>query len=484
MSQTMSMVPMLALRQEQRLTPQLIQSMEVLQLPLMALEARINQEMEQNPVLEELGSPDAEEVAPPAIPDAPSNGDTSVAEASGFDRLDRLSREYDFDPGDRSYASTRAATERDAKMDAMANTASRPISLQEYLTGQWAFVETDEQTLRAGTHVIDYIEDDGYLRTDLETIAEAAHPALEADVLERAIGLVQGLEPTGVGARDLRECLLLQLRALPGDHELECILVERHLVDLEKNRYPAIVKATGRTMDEIKQAVQAMRKLMPHPGSTIASREVPRIMPDVLVEYDEDGENYTVRLARGNNPRLRISPMYRRMLSERQGDKSARDFIRRNVESAGALIDAIKYRRDRLLELAKVVVERQGAFLEHGPQALKVLRMSELAEQFGCDPSTISRTVAEKYMQTPRGIFPIRQFFTGGTDSGNGEATSWDSVKEMVREIVGHEDKTAPLNDDQIVEQLKKNSITISRRTVAKYRQQLDIAAARQRREY
>ncbi len=486
MSQSLSMVMAPILRQEQRLTPQLIQSMDILQLPLMALEARINQELERNPVLDYTppapeGESDGANRTEAASAD---NNQESSSEADSFDRLEKLTREYDFDPGDRAYGGSRVSAERDAKLDAMANTASRPISLGEYLLQQWAFVDADPETKRAGELLIDYIEDDGYLRTDLETIAEAVNPPIDVAALEATLPMVQALDPTGVGARDLRECLLLQLTALPENHEIERVLVANHLVDLEKNRYPAIVKATGYTIEEIKEAVNSLKKLTPHPGSAIGGRAVPRITPDVIVEYNDDGSGYDVRLARGNSPRLRINPMYRRMVADRKGDKAAREFLRRNLESAGALIDAIKYRRERLFELAKVVVERQKDFIEQGAQGLKVLRMSELARQFDCDPSTISRTVADKYIQMPRGIYPVRYFFTGGTESANGESTSWDSVKEMVREIIDNEDKSDPLNDDQIVERLAGQGVSISRRTVAKYRQQLSIPAARQRKQF
>lgn len=488
----MSMIP--GLRQEQRLTPQLIQSMDILQLPLAALEARINQELVSNPVLEyapprpEEGAEASAQTSASATP--ATNGQASKEEAAGFERLERMAREYEFDPGDRPFGPSRASGERDAKMDAMANTASRPVSISEYLSSQWSFVDADPETTRAGELLIDHIEDDGYLRTDLAVIADSVHPAIEPAVLEAALALVQTLDPTGVGARDLRECLLLQLDALAGGnhsdngYELERALVRNHLVDLEKNRLPIIAKATGATIEQIKAAVNSLRKLNPHPGSAVVDRGVPGIVPDVIVDYNEDGSGYEVRLARGNSPRLRISADYRKMMAERNGDKETRAWIRGKLEAAGALIDAIKYRRERLLELARVVVERQRDFLEQGPQGLKVLRMSELAEQFKCDPSTVSRTVAEKYIQMPRGIFPIRYFFTGGTESADGESTSWDSVKEMVRDIVDQEDKTMPLNDDQIVVRLQDQNIKLSRRTVAKYRQQLDIPSARQRKEF
>jgi len=261
------------------------------------------------------------------------------------------------------------------------------------------------------------------------------------------------------------------------------VLIERHLEDIQKNRYPAIAKATGKTIEEVKAAVGRISRLRPKPGYLVVDREAPPIIPDVIIDYAEDGDGYVVRLARGNSPRLRLSPVYSKMLRE-HADKAEREFLRKNMESARALIDAITYRRDRLLELTKVVAERQRDFLEQGPQALKVLRMSTLAEEFGCDPSTISRTVADKYVQTPRGIYPLRYFFTGGTESADGESTSWDSVRARVKEIIDNEDPNEPLSDDAVVEKLQAEGLTVSRRTIAKYRQQLNIPPARQRKKY
>ncbi len=489
MSQQLS----LGLRQEQRLTPQLIQSMNILQLPLLALEAKIREELERNPALEEDGQVTAapDEIAPPPKDDFfpaadPHTQAEQQHEAEGFTRLERITREYDFDDSDQIFGRTsrRMVDERDPKMDAMANTASRPVSLNEYLLQQWAFVEIDARLRRAGELIINHIEDDGYLRTPLEEIAQQNVPPFTETEMEEALSWVQTLDPPGIGARDLRECLLIQLENQDGNHEIERLLVEHHLSDIEKNRYPAIAKATGRSIEEIKQAVKNLGKLTPYPGSLVVDREVPRIAPDVIVDYAEDGDGYTVRLARGNSPRLRISEVYRQMLAEHKNDKDAREFIRKNLESAGALIDAIQYRRNRLLEVAREVVQRQRDFLDIGPAGMKVLRMSELADKLNCDPSTISRTVADKYMQTPRGIYPLRIFFTGGTESSNGEETSWDSVKARVQEIIESEDKKNPLNDDEIAARLQTEGLTVSRRTIAKYRQQLHIPTARQRREF
>ncbi|MCL2330272.1 MAG: RNA polymerase factor sigma-54 [Phycisphaerae bacterium] len=478
----------LGLRQEQRLTPQLIQSMNILQLPLLALEAKIREEMERNPALEET----EQDVAPREEHDAPFESADIVPSpenrelVEGFTRLDRMSREYGIDDSDQTFGRPRHADgERDAKMDAMANTASRPESLNEFLLQQWAFVGVDEKTRKAGELIINFIEDDGYLRTSLAEIATQHAPPFTVTQIEDALSWVQTLEPAGVGARDLKECLLIQLDMLDHEEvELERTLVENHLVDIEKNRYPLIAKATGRSIDDIKQAVHNLARLHPHPGLLVGDREVPRVAPDVLVEYAEDGDGYTVRLARGNSPRLRISDTYRKMLQDCRHNKDAREFIRKNLESAGALIDAIAYRRNRLLEVAQEVVQRQRDFLDVGPTGLKVLRMSELAEKLGCDPSTISRTVADKYMQTPRGIYPLRYFFTGGTESTDGESTSWDSVKARVQAIVDGEDKKNPMSDEAIAAKLVAEGIDVSRRTIAKYRQQLHIPPARQRKDF
>jgi RNA polymerase sigma-54 factor len=483
----MSQIPAQVLRQEQRLTPQLIQSMDILQLPLMALEQRINQELQTNPVLEYEPPDEASDEAPPQSQDQREESALPDGEdAESFDHLERLIQENDFDPGDQPYARAQSQGETDAKMEAMANTASRPESLQELLLEQWQFLNLSDDVRRAGEVIIDFIEDDGYLRTDLETVAASVDPSLSLELVETALAEIhRKLEPAGIGARTLEECLLLQLQQQPGDNELARTLILGHLTDIQKNRYPAIAKATGRSIEQIKEAVEQVSRLHPQPGVLLTGGAAPVITPDVMVEYDDEEESgYSVRLTRGNEPRLRISPYYRRMLAQKNGDRNTREFIRRNLESAEALIDAIKFRKQRLLEVAKVVVERQGEFFERGPAALKILRMSELAETFGCDPSTISRTVADKYMQTPRGIYPLRYFFTGGTETRDGEATSWDSVRARVKEIIDKEDRHNPLNDDQIAAILKKENVDVSRRTIAKYRQLLDIPAARQRKAY
>jgi RNA polymerase sigma-54 factor len=271
---------------------------------------------------------------------------------------------------------------------------------------------------------------------------------------------------------------------MPEAPPLTVELVQNHLVDIGRNRLPAVARATGQTIEAIKEALAVLSKLHHHPGLLISSLEIPIVVPDVIIEYSDEGDGYSVRLARGSTPRLRISPQYLRMLEDRKDDKESREFIRRHLEAAAALIEAIHYRRERLLHLAKIVVERQRDFFDYGPNFVKVLRMRDLAEEMSCDPSTISRTVDGKYVQTPRGIFPMRMFFTSGQEMADGREVSWDRLRAHVKEIVENEDKRAPLSDDVIAEKMKELGCPISRRTVAKYRAQLNIPNARERQAF
>lgn len=486
MAQYMSQFLGQQMRLEQRLTPQLIQSMAILQKPVADLEAYIESALEGNAALE------IAEPQPSENSDAGEGQNGSIErtdpDAGSFDRLHKLSRDYDLDDYDRAPFSSRRASsgdDRDAKMGAMANTAGREIGLNEHLLAQWTLVEVDPQTRRAGEAVIDHLDPDGYLRVRLEEISNRVRPSIPVEALSVALSHIRELEPVGVGARDLLECLLLQLDALPGDNCLERTLIEHHLNDIAHNRLPAIAKATGYSIGEINEALTAMRStICLHPGYLVGDRSVPIIRPDVIVDYAETGGGLTVRLARGNTPALQIRDEVVALAKSRQNGKDTRDFARKHVEEATALIDAVKFRQSRLLDVSRAIIEKQRDFFDVGPEGLTILRMSDLAAEQSCDPSTISRTVAEKYMQTPRGIYPLRYFFTGGTETDDGQSMGWDRVKTRVRELVDAEDRKKPLNDDQVAALLKKEGIEISRRTVAKYRQQLDIPAARQRRQF
>ena len=478
------------LRMEQRLTPQLIQSMAILQKPVADLEAYLADQLESNPALEVAEPQPSAEAGVAGVETDGRGGEAADGEENRFARLDRYAREYDLDSDDRAPNFSRRTSDsgdRDAKLGALANTAGRAESLHEYLIDQWSLLDLPPAIERGGRAIIDHLDPDGYLRVRFDGVtANMREPVSEAE-LEQALAEVHKLHPPGIGARDHIECLLLQLDVLPGNNEIERRLIEHHLDDITHNRLPSVAKTTGYSVEEISEAIKAMRStLCLHPGYLIGDRSVPTIRPDVIVEYAATGGGLTVRLARGNMPDLHIREDIAALAKAKAktNGKATRDFARKHVEAATALIDAVSFRQSRLLDVARAIVEKQRDFFDVGPQGLKVLRMSDMAVELGCDPSTVSRTVAEKYMQTPRGIYPLRYFFTGGRETDDGESMGWDQVKTRVKEIVDNEDKKSPLNDDQIAAILAKEDMAISRRTVAKYRQQLSIPAARQRRQF
>lgn len=503
MSHGFSQSQRLLLRGEQRLTPQLIQSMDILQLNAMELDARIDEELNSNPALEttqpEEDGPDALEPGDGSrgderalVVDDPNEAERALVVGGDgpreFERLDNLVREYDWLDDEYEHRGAKSRSQRleegDIKLEAMNNTAARPVSLQDHLLEQWSLLDLDDETRRLGARIIDFVDDNGRLALELDEIARELSPPATVAAMEEVLPLVQQLDPPGVAARTLRECLSLQLRALPGDHALEERIVLEHLEDLEKNRLPQIARALRVELDELKRAIQTIARLSLHPGLGVGDREAPPIVPDLLVEFDEQANRYDVRLTRPNLRELRISPEFRAALERARDDRNAREFIKQKIDAANAIIEAVRFRRERLLEVAKAAVEAQRDFLDQGEQHIRVLQMSELAERLGCDPSTISRTVGDKYVQTPRGIFPLRRFFTRGAETENGDGLGWDGVRARVREIVDNEPKENPLSDDQIVDRLREEGIDVKRRTVAKYRAQLNIPAARQRKQF
>jgi len=484
----------LRLAQQMKLSPRIIQAMEILQLPMLALQERIDAEMMSNPVLEIL-APENDEPAPSDNTEALDRGESDLViedspnqQGDDFERLSEFTQEYgmEFVNSEASSRPKAPTGERDRKLDAMANTPAPSQSLCEYLNDQWRFVEVDDDIARAGRLIIDEITDDGYCRTPLDEIAPAAEPPIEMPLFHKALRLVQKLDPTGVGARDLKECLAIQLAAEADaghDVSIELTLVQRHLHDIEMNRLPQIEKRSGYSIEQIKDAITNLSHLNPRPGSLISSRVVPIITPEVVVDIDEDGK-LLVMMADGNAPRLGISEDYRRISRDKKTDREAKQFLRNNIRSAQWLVGAIAQRRHTVHRVAEEVFDVQRDFLDRGEEALKPLPMATVADRVGIHVATVSRAVAGKYVQTPRGIFPLRMFFSGGTTNADGKDMAWDAVKAALKDIVDQEDKANPLNDDQLAAALSKGGVTIARRTVAKYRGLLDIPPARRRREF
>ena len=483
------------LEQQMKLAPRIIQAMEILQLPMMALEERINAELESNPVLE-VKDPGVDDEAPPAKEDyagdrgeQPMVVDDSNGNQEDFQRLAEFQDEFgpEFVQPDAPYHRARVRQdERDPKLAAMANAPAPGESLNEHLMRQWSFIEAEEPIKAAGRLIITFIEEDGYLRTPLAELPERTNDPVTLEQLTEALRRVQMLDPCGVGARDLAECLLLQLTveiAAGHDMALEFDIVSNYLRDVEMNRLPQIAKRCGRTVDQVKAAIENLSHLNPFPGHLVGGRNVPVIRPDALVEVEEDGAIF-VTMADGNSPRLHINSSYRKLARNRKTEREAKLFLQKNIRSAQWLISAIQQRRETVRRVVAEVFLVQQGFLQLGPEALKPLPMADVAGKVGVHVATVSRAVAGKYVQTQRGIFPLRMFFSGGTRTADGEDVSWDAVKAKLKEIVDEEDKSKPLNDDQLAAALNKNGIDIARRTVAKYRNLMKIPPARRRREF
>ncbi|MEM1422740.1 MAG: RNA polymerase factor sigma-54 [Planctomycetota bacterium] len=506
------------LSQSMKLAPRMIQSMEILQMSLAELQERIDQELESNVTLETAeGERSAEDTQRDLDEAGPSAGERELDvqeggdNASDFERLDEFAntepeafdddaspRERtrdDYDPPAR--ANSRLEGERDGKMDAMANAAAREASLTDQLLEQWAFSEVDEDLVLPGRLIIEHVDDDGYVRTELTEIANRARRDgidMTPELLEEAIREVQlELDPPGLAARDARECLLLQIDAMAGDPDASIgaddrravrELIADHLDDLMHNRIPKVAQRTGMTPEQIQDALAKMRRLRLSPGRELVSESATPTTPDAIVEWDEESRGYIVYLTDGRLPSLQINREYALMSKDRELPKTDRDFIKTNLSNAQWLIEAVEQRRNTLLRVLRVVVAAQSEVFERGWEALKPLPMTQVADQLGIHVATVSRAVAGKHLQTPRGIFALRKFFTGGTQTESGEEMSWDAVKAAMKEVVDEEDKAKPLSDEAISKALKGRGIDIARRTVAKYRDQLGIPSARMRKQF
>ena len=301
----------------------------------------------------------------------------------------------------------------------------------------------------------------------------------------RALDLVQSLEPRGIGGRTPEETLLLQIR--PGDpqREKKRLLVTHHLEDWKKNRLPRICQSMGLTMDALKELLEDMAGLHPHPGALLRSERSPYLNPDVIIEWTEGpaGEpDYEVRLVNEYFPTLRISPQYLRMFEDAATDPALREMLKKKIGSARWLIDAIRQRQETLLRVVREIVRHQREFLDHGLTAMRPLKMQRVADDLGIHVSTVSRAIADKYAQTPQGILPLKFFFHGGTESSDGSVESRLSVKDRVRTAIEGEDHGSPLSDEDLALRFKSEGLNIARRTVTKYRKQLGIPSSRERR--
>ncbi|MCI0343575.1 MAG: RNA polymerase factor sigma-54 [Planctomycetales bacterium] len=557
-----------------RLAPQIIQSIEILQLPILDLQGLIQQELQENPLLEEASEPGEEPAGAEAsesgeagetaetpagsteAPEEPPRTPAEEAKRKKDESFERLVEAEEDDSFGEYFGSPRgpreSEEERDRKLEAMQNTAAKPASLPDYLYMQLTLRDDlDERTRELGREIVYNMDASGYLRYPLEEIfdipdaapaAVAPAPAVAALVgdgmatapgaeavpaptsapaptaaggsaaltagdngraeepppappppresrtrcmraeAEHALRVVQQLEPRGVGCRNQQECLLLQLDLTDPDYALKHSLLTVHLEDVLKNRIPKIVKETGFTVAEINCAIEGMRNLSLRPGSEYAPESPPFVRPDVVVE--PDGDDYLIRLEDDYLPPLRINGQYRRMLREGNVDPTLKDFIRKKLEAARWLIDSIEQRRNTLIRVSTEIVKRQKPFLDHGITHHQPLKMQEVADALGIHVSTVSRAISAKWVQTHRGVYPLKYFFTGGTQTADGGNASRVSIKDRVDGLVKAEDRKNPLSDDELTDKLKAEGYNIARRTVTKYRKMLKIASSRQRKQF
>ncbi len=482
------------MRMEQRmvLAPRMIQSMEILQLPILALQERIEQELNSNPVLEIEGSSNPDDANPVDRQSQDDIGekdlvvDTDNNKVRDFERLDSLGDDYqDYMSRGEFFRRRTGLDEADRKLEAIKNTAAPPQSLHEHLTGQWQLVEAEDGVKKAGSIIIDYIDEKGYLAVRLEQLYNKDKADFTLDDLKQALQLVQKLEPPGVGARNPAECLLIQMAQSSEDMSFEARLVAEHMDELLENHLPDIAKKMNCSVEEINQAIERMSKLDISPGLQIASVRNHPITADVIMQSLDDSTDYSVQLADSDLPALRVSSYYTKMAKDVGVNEKTKKFLQNNIRSAQWVIDAIEQRKNTLLRVARSVVKFQREFFEKGQLYLKPLPMSKVADDIGVHLATVSRAVAGKYIQCYWGILPLRKFFSGGTEDTKGQEHSWEAIRAKLQQIIDAEDKTKPLSDDQIRKKLAQIGIeNLARRTIAKYRKLLNIPAARFRKKY
>ena len=462
---------------QQILAPQLQQSLLILQTPLLELRNLVQQEMETNPVLEEL-------------PDEPSsdgpNGDEPSADNNfkeEFEKLASLDEEWrDYMAQSSSYSpeGSRGSPEAKDKRQFFFDSIAVQETLQQHLMTQLNQTALNANDRKTAELIIGNIDDNGFLQSTPEEMALSSGIAKED--FEKMLALIQSFYPPGVGARDLRECLLIQLQREGKENSLEYKVISEHMEDLGKRRFPEIARRMSITVEEVQKCADRIARLNPRPGQAFAAAPQNYVLPDVTVEK-VDGD-YQIILNNEQIPHLRISNIYKDIIAQGNNGSEVKDYIRDKIRNGKFLIRSIHQRQQTISNIAHQIVSRQRDFFEHGPSHLKPMTMGEIADAVGVHETTVSRAVSGKYMATPQGIFEMKYFFTPGYQTSTGESMSNTSVKEALLDLVKHEDGNTPLSDQEIVEILSQRGIPIARRTVAKYRTELNILPSHMRRKY
>jgi RNA polymerase sigma-54 factor len=474
----------LALRQTQRvvMTPLLQQAIQLLQLSTLELEQVVRKELEENPLLEEVPveTPEAQNAttpgtleAPSTTPAEPASKETASVDGERADELPFDLTQAIFDEPDER---TPVSMEEREDLPFENLSGNGALLLSDHLLEQLRLTTADPITLRIGEAIIGNLDEDGYLRAELDEIAEGTGSAREA--VAATLEMVQGFDPRGVAARDIQECLLLQLRADPEPDPVSVEILERHFEDLGKRRYAEIARTMKLALDRIMESIEEIQSLEPKPGRRFGGNDSRYIVPDVTIQ--KVGNDYVVVLNEEGIPRLRVNSLYRSLL-RRSGDE-AKQYVEQKIRSALWLIKSVEQRQRTLRRVAQSLVNFQRDFLDKGLPYLRPLALRDVGDDINMHESTISRVTTNKYVQTPQGLFELKFFFHSGIQSNNGSMVSSVSVKKTIRDMVEAEEGSAPLSDQEIAQTLHAQGLTIARRTVAKYREELGILPSHQRR--
>ncbi len=457
----------LTIEQSQKLvmTPELIQAIQILQFNTQELDAFVQEQLLVNPVLEQDQS-------------APSNPEAETSEKER-EKLDwkEFIRNGSYD--DISYRGYRDKDEE--RSDSFERYVTNEVTLPEHLMFQYQFATVDKGCRRVGKYIIESLDENGYMTSTVEEISRAT--GVREEKVGEALDIIHGFDPAGVGARDLSECLQLQLAARKELTPQMEEIITHHLEDIANNRLSAVARDTGMTVLQVQEAADVIRTLEPKPGRQFASQmETKYVIPDVIVEKIDN--EYVVIINESSTPHLTISSYYKGLLGKAEKDQQLADYLSERVSSANWLIKSIEQRKQTIYNVVSAVVKYQKDFFDLGSKHLRTLTLKDIAEELGIHESTVSRSISGKYLQCPRGVYEIKYFFSAGVSDEVGEGVSSNSIKEFIKEIVEGEDRHKPYSDQAMVSILKDKGFNISRRTVAKYRDELGILSSSKRKRY
>lgn len=460
----------LRLSQRLALTPSLLQKIELLQLNKLELQDMLTQALTENPILEEVTEPES-----PKETSFDEKGIDAVAERREKDSFDEIDFQYFFDEYlDTGYKNREV---EDQERPSFETFLVRPPSLTDHLSSQLGLSDADERTAEIARQIIGNLDGDGYLLLSMEELRDLT--SATAEEAEAALRLVQSFDPIGVAARDLRECLLFQLEARGLRDGLSWKIVSEHLSLLENHKIKDLAARTGSSIEAVLQAVDTIKHLIPKPGQKYNPQNVNYVQPEVTITK-VSGEFIIIQNDEGM-PQLRLNSGYRELLKSNGVSGETKAFLREKFRSAVDLLRSVSQRKRTIYRVCEVIVNRQREFLESGPSALRPMLIKDVASELGVHSSTISRVVTNKYVDTPQGVMELRKFFTMGVESTNGEELSIVQVRLKIRKLIESENKSKPNSDNQIGQLLRHDNIFITRRTVAKYREQMHIPGSRER---